>query len=145
MLFGTLIHPQILDALGRAGHGSKILLADGNYPAGTALGPRSRLVHLNLAPGCLTVSQVLDVLLTAVPVEAAAVMDHEEPSMGEPAAWAEFSRALGRVGVDELERIKRREFYEVAGRPDVALTVATGDQRTYSNLLLTVGVVAPGR
>jgi L-fucose mutarotase/ribose pyranase (RbsD/FucU family) len=35
MLKGTLIHPQILEALGRAGHGSQILIADGNYPIAT--------------------------------------------------------------------------------------------------------------
>ena len=42
MLKGKLIHPEILDALGKAGHGSKILIADGNYPFATAAAPRAR-------------------------------------------------------------------------------------------------------
>ena len=48
MLKTPLIHPDILRALGRAGHGSQILIADGNYPAGTTLGPNAELVSLNL-------------------------------------------------------------------------------------------------
>jgi L-fucose mutarotase len=35
MLRGSLTHPQILNALGQAGHGTKVLLADGNYPFST--------------------------------------------------------------------------------------------------------------
>ena len=32
MLRYQLLHPEILAALGGAGHGSQILIADGNYP-----------------------------------------------------------------------------------------------------------------
>ena len=42
-----------------------------------------------------------------------------------------------------LEEIERFKFYEVAGTPDVCLTIATGEQRIYANLLLTIGVVKP--
>ena len=38
MLKQTLIHPDILEALAAAGHGSKILITDGNFPASTVLG-----------------------------------------------------------------------------------------------------------
>jgi len=75
MLKSRLIHPEILAALGRAGHGSRVLIADGNYPAATTLGPNARLVHLNLAPGQLGATEVLSALLSAIPVEQAAVMD----------------------------------------------------------------------
>src|SRR5688572_16284327 len=36
MLKGTLIHPEILRALGRCGHGSKVLITDGNFPHSTS-------------------------------------------------------------------------------------------------------------
>ena len=39
MLDLPLIHPDILRVLGRAGHGSQVLIADGNYPFRTTLGP----------------------------------------------------------------------------------------------------------
>ena len=40
MIRGKLIHPEILAALAGAGHGSKVLITDGNFPHATA--PRSR-------------------------------------------------------------------------------------------------------
>jgi L-fucose mutarotase len=43
----------------------------------------------------------------------------------------------------ELQKVERFAFYEAGGTKDVCLTVATGDQRIYANLLLTVGVVKP--
>lgn len=42
----------------------------------------------------------------------------------------------------ELTRIARFTFYEAASGPDVCLTIATGQQRIYANLLLPIGVVA---
>ena len=50
MLRHKLIHPKINEVLGRAGHHGKILIADGNYPSSSAIGPRAELVSLNLEP-----------------------------------------------------------------------------------------------
>jgi L-fucose mutarotase len=92
MLKQRLTHPQILEALASAGHGSKILITDGNFPAGTMLGDNASQVYLNLEPGKPTVTEVLDVLLTAIPVEAATVM---VPDSGpEPGIFAEFRRLI---------------------------------------------------
>jgi hypothetical protein len=59
MLKGQLLHPQILSALGASGHGSGILIADGNYPFNTRANPDAERVYLNLAPGLLTVTERL--------------------------------------------------------------------------------------
>lgn len=149
MLKGTLIHPQILRALGRAGHGSRVLIADGNYPFSTKLGPNAELVSLNLSPGVVSCTSVLEAIVTAIPIESAAVMAaarsgpyaQEKP----PEIWDKFRSILHRAtGVEfELEEIERLQFYETAGSPDVALTIATGEQRIFANLLLTIGVVKP--
>ena len=53
--------------IGRAGHHSLILIADGNYPAATKSGPNAELVCLNLTPGVPTVAQALRAILSAVP------------------------------------------------------------------------------
>jgi len=74
MIFGELLHPQILEALARAGHSSRILICDGNFPASTTLGRNSTLVSLNLSPGVVNCVQVLHTLSSAVPLEAAVVM-----------------------------------------------------------------------
>ena len=63
MLKHQLIHPEINHILGRAGHHSKILIADGNYPASTTLGPNAKLISLNLSPGVVNCEQVLRALL----------------------------------------------------------------------------------
>ena len=148
MLKGNLIHPDILHTLGQAGHGSKILIADGNYPFRTKLGPNAKLVPLNLAPGLLSCTQVLEVLLSAVPIEAAEVMQYATTGPyaleADPDIWNDFRKILAGAGYEmELQTIERFQFYKVAGSPDVALTIATGEQRIYANLLLTIGVVKP--
>ena len=138
MLKQRLIHPEILEALASAGHGSKVLITDGNYPASTRLGDNAALVYLNLAPGKITVTEALDILLTAIPIEEAAVMEPEtEP---EPTIFQEFRSLMPDI---ELAKFSRFEFYEEAEGPDTCLQIVTGDQRLYANLLLTIGVVAP--
>ncbi|MER7243326.1 RbsD/FucU family protein [Kribbella sp. NPDC000426] len=136
MLNHELIHPPLLEALATAGHGSRILLADGNYPYLTMVNPTARLVHLNLAPGVLTVTDVLPVLQTAVNFEGAVVM---RPADGVDASvQEEYRRQLG----DEvpMEQVDRFEFYDIVRTPDVGLVIATGEERLYANLLLTVGL-----
>lgn len=136
MLKGKLIHPQILEALGRAGHGSKILIADGNYPFATAVGTRTRQVFLNLSPGLVSVPDVLRVLVDAVPIEAAAVM---MPPNETPPIFAEFNQLL--PPDVELQPLERFAFYAASRDDSVALLIATGEERVYANILLTIGVV----
>ncbi len=146
MLKSQLLHPEILRVLGRAGHSSRVLIADGNYPCSTRLGPRATLVNLNVSPGLVSCTQVLDALLTAIPVEAAAVMETLKTGpyamLQDPPIWDEFRQCFTKAKVDvALQRIERFAFYDTAGAEDVCLTIATGEQRIYANLLLTIGVV----
>ncbi|MEU5106141.1 MULTISPECIES: RbsD/FucU domain-containing protein [unclassified Streptomyces] len=140
MLLTELLHPAILESLAGAGHGARVLLADGHYPASTATGEWARTVHLNLRPGLLDVTTVLDVLLRAIPVESAHVMVGPEGEP-EPPAVAEYRSRLAPAPVEALGRF---EFYDAARSPDLALTIVTADIRTYANLLLTIGVRAEG-
>jgi L-fucose mutarotase len=148
MLKSQLLHPQILHALARAGHGAKVLISDGNYPHWPKHGPNAEVVFLNLAPGQLLVTEVLQALLTAIPVEKAEVMDYARTGpyalSADPPIWDEFRQLFRDGGGEiELEKVERFKFYQIAGTPEVCLTVATGDQRIYANLLLTIGVVKP--
>ena len=138
MLRQRLIHPEILGALAAAGHGAKILISDANYPASTVIGDNAELVYLNLAPGRPTVTEVLDILLTAITVEEAAVM---EPDTGrEPPVFQEFRSLMPDISLTAYSRF---EFYEEASGPETCLQIVTGDQRLYANVLLTIGVIAP--
>ena len=139
MLTTRLLHPQILEALASAGHGSQVLVADGNYPFSTGASPGAARVHLNLVPGTVDAVTVVAALVGAVPVEAAVAMTPDDGSV--PPILEEFGRLLpDGVGIGTLSR---SEFYGAARGPDVALVVATAEQRVYANLLLTIGVRAP--
>ena len=137
MLKGNLLQPDILRALAAAGHGSQILIADSNYPISTHTGPNADLVFLNLSPGKLNVIEVLKSILAAVPAEAAEVM--LPSSGGEPPIFGEFRDALD--GEIKLETRSREEFYEVARSDDLCLAIATGEQRIYACIILTIGVL----
>ena len=148
MLKHQLIHPKINEVLGRAGHHSKILIADGNYPASTKRGPNSELVCLNLAPGCVTVAQTLRALLSAVPIDHVNTMgipeDDPYAQQGEPPVWAEYRAVLAESGANaQLEPILKWDFYKAVESPDHVLTIQTGDQALWGNLLLTMGCRQP--
>jgi L-fucose mutarotase len=139
MLKYKLLHPEILSVLGAAGHGSKILIADGNFQFLTGPEPSAKRVYLNLAPGLVKVTDVLSVLVDAIPIEAAEVM---LPDSGqEPPIHQEFRDILG-SGLS-LKAMSRAEFYQVTRRPDMALVIATGEQRIFANILLTIGAIRP--
>jgi L-fucose mutarotase len=152
MLKGRLLHPDLLRALGAAGHGAKVLIADGNYPVSVKSPPAAARVYLNLAPGIVTVTDVLTALVAAIPIEAAEVMVPDEGP--EPPIFAEFRTILrgattlqavapGGGQPHQLRLLSRFAFYDAASQPDVAVAIATGEQRIYANLLLTIGVVSP--
>ena len=139
MLRTRLTHPEILAALAAAGHGSRVLISDGNFPHATATPAGARRVFLNLSPGRVTVTEVLEAVAPTVPLEAAAVMRPHDADA--PAVLAEY-RSLLPPDLP-VEVVDRLDFYELTRRPEVTLAVATGDQRLYANLLLTIGYVDP--
>ena len=146
MLNTPLLHPDILRILAQAGHHSKVLIADGNYPASNKRGPRAELVSLQLSPGVPTVAQVLAAILGAVRIDAVNTMgiDRSDPyaaaTPGDPPVWGEYRRILAAAGADcELVPILKWDFYEAVASADHVLTIQTAEQAPWANLLLTVG------
>lgn len=135
MLKTKLIHPQIMAALAKCGHGSKILIADGNYPLEEKTGNAEK-VFLGLTRGLPTATDVLDALLSVVNVEKAEVMVPEDGS--EPEIFGEFRSILGGM---ELNGLGRYEFYDACMAENaIVLAISTGEQRVYANVLLTIAV-----
>ena len=130
---GKCINPCILAAVSRLGHGDKILIADGNYPLNSKTGDAEK-IWVSLSPGLPTVTDVLDALQSIINVEAAAVM---QPSEGpEPEIFKEFEEMLPEM---ELQKLGRYEFYSECTEKPLSLAIATGEKRTFANILLTVG------
>lgn len=140
MLRYPVLHPPLLAALARCGHGSRVLIADANYAHVTNVRPGADIVHLNLRPGLVAVDDILESLLTAVPVEAAHVMRPDE-GRPRPEAWTRYADLLGPDL--PLLPLARADFYAACKAPELALCVASGDARFFANVLLTVGAVQP--
>lgn len=145
MLRHRLIHPQISALLAAAGHHSTILIADGNYPAVNKRGPRAELVSLNLMPGVVTCNQVLEAVLSAIPVEAIQTMQTETSGPyaldGDPPVWKDYRTTIRDAGLKlEIEPLEKWAFYDAVNTTDHVLTVQTADQQRYANILLTIGV-----
>jgi L-fucose mutarotase len=137
MLKLPLLHPEILRTLAAAGHGARILLADGNYPVSSGSPASATRVYLNLRPGCVTITDVLATLAQVMPIESALGMQTRD---AQPAPiHAEITRLLGEAVPFELR--KRADFYAEARSADTVLAIATGEQRRFANVLLTLGVI----
>jgi L-fucose mutarotase len=114
-----------------------VLIADGNYPFITRANPSAERVYLNLVPGILSVTAVLAALLPVIPVEAAHVMLTDDGR--DPDIYPDFRHML----TVDLQPLQRYDFYEFAQDRDLALVIATAEQRLYANIILTIGVVPP--
>ena len=137
MLKSKLIHPEILQALAGSGHFSQVLIADGNYPIVSGTNPVTKRVFLNLAPGTVSTLEVLEAVLSAIPVQEATTMI--PPADFHPEIHDQYKAMLD----DALPwtEMERYAFYDKIKSPDTTLAIATGEQRRFANLLLTVGVV----
>lgn len=134
MLTTACIHPEIMAALALCGHGSKILIADGNYPVNEKGGDGTK-VFLGLCRGIPTVMDVLKALHTVVEFEHAEVMTPGEGA--EPEIFSEFRAELPGVMLSGLDRFS---FYDRCMEPGaVTLAISTGEERTFAGILLTVG------
>lgn len=145
MLKHQLIHPEINAIIGAAGHHSKILIADGNYPASSKKGPNAKLVSMNLMPGLITCTQALQAILSAVPIEKIETMMYETTGpyalSEDPPVWNEYRALMKGMNVDlKLEPIEKWEFYKAVATDDHVLTIQTADQQRFANILLSIGV-----
>src|SRR4051812_42785883 len=98
MLKLPVLHPEILSALGSAGHLATILISEGNYPHNTKPKPRTKIVWSTFAPAAESAPTALEMVCNMLPIETAAVMAADktgEYAMAEhPPIWTEFRRIL---------------------------------------------------
>jgi L-fucose mutarotase len=146
MLNTPLLHPDILRVLAQSGHHSKVLIADGNYPAANKRGPRAELVSLQLMPGVPTVAQVLKAILGTVQIDEVHTMgvdrtdSYAAATPSDPPVWEAYRRILAAANSScTLTPIVKWDFYEAVASADHVLTIQTADQEPWANLLLTVG------
>ena len=71
MLTTKLINPEIMEALAYCGHGSKVLIADGNYPLAQKSGSAKK-VYVGIMPGMPTVTDSFDADARITPAASSA-------------------------------------------------------------------------
>jgi len=134
-----LLTADLLFVLASMGHGDEIVIADANFPSATLA---KRLVRMAGAD----LPAMARALLTVLPIDQG-----EAVTIMRPAPTIDPS-TLGTTGLDAIletacghtvpiQAIDRHDFYARAGR--AFAIVATGEQRLYGNVLLTMGALSP--
>ncbi len=135
-----VLQPQMLKVLCEMGHGDRILIADGNFPA-ESMGKDSIVIRCD-GHGA---KGVLEAVLTVFPLDRSAdqavfLMAVSPGDHVKTPVWEEYRQVIARYddrGAVELERFA---FYEMS-RNAYAI-IATGEQKPYANVMLQKGVVS---
>ena len=133
----SILSPELLKILMEMGHGDRIVIGDGNFPAASNA---QRLVRLD-GHG---VPEVLDAILTLMPLDTyvdkpVALMDNGDEA-NRPPIWAEYEDIIKKnEGEKEIELVERFAFYTRA--KTAYAIIATGETAIYANVILQKGVV----
>lgn len=138
MIKTEILHPQLLETLAKCGHKTNILIADSNYSFVTNSSPNATIVYLNFCVGEIKSTLILEKILKYINVEKAVLMESPADFVNE--IEAEYKKLLPEAV--EIAHVARNEFYSLAKSNDTLLVIATGENRRFANILLTVGVVA---
>lgn len=135
----SIISPDLMKVLMEMGHGDEIVIADGNFPAGSCASN-----YLIRCDGH-NVPELLDAILKFLPldpyVEApVALMAVVEGDPVKPTIWEDYKTIVNRheekAGIEFVERFA---FYERAKK--AFAVVATSEKALYANIILKKGVV----
>lgn len=132
-----LLSPDLLHALASMGHGDRIAVVDGNFPA---VSHAKRLIDL---PGS-TAPAVLEAILSVMPVDdfephPVTVMHVVGNADMIPETVREFAAILAHHDLRRPTGLERHAFYQATA--NAFAVVRTGERRFYGNILLTKGVV----
>lgn len=136
-----LLSPELLKVLCEMGHGDELVIADGNFPAGS-IGKNAVVIRAD-GHG---VPEMLDAILQLIPLDQyvdqpAALMKVVPGDPVVPVIWDEYRALLKKHGEDpdKVEMMERFAFYDRA--KNAYAVIATGETAIYANVLLKKGVV----
>jgi L-fucose mutarotase len=136
-----LLTPDLLHALASMGHGDELAIVDAHFPA---VSLARRLIRLDAAPA----TEVLAACLTLIPLDgfvsdAAVRMEVVGKPDQVPPIAREFQAIIDRAETEtfKLRKIERHDFYDRASK--CYAIVATGEVRTYGNIIVKKGVAVP--
>jgi len=133
--------PDLLKYLSQMGHGDELVISDGNFPGSCCV---ENVVRID-GCGC---AEMLNAILEVIPVDVkysgkdgAAFLMEKVPGDTTPVPiWDEFKAILKKHEPEaEFGHIERFAFYERAKK--AYLTIYTGEEAPYGNIILKKGVV----
>lgn len=137
-----LISPELLKALCEMGHGDRLVIADGNFPA-EALGKNNKVIRYD-GNGTL---ELLTAILQLIPLDVSvehpvALMEVSKGDDTKVTIWKKYEQIISQFdsrGESTICMLERQEYYEEAKK--AYLIIATGESATYANIILQKGVI----
>ena len=135
----SILSPELLKILMEMGHGDRLVIGDGNFPA-ASMAKDCKLVRLD-GHG---VPEVLDAILQFYPLDPyvetpVSLMEVVPGDPVETPIWDEYAKIVEKHEPGtKIGHIERFQFYEVAKK--AYAIVATGEGALYANIFLQKGV-----
>lgn len=138
----AVISPRLLKVLCEMGHGDRIVLSDGNFPA-ASVGKGSIVIR---ADGH-EVPELLDAILRLMPLDESiekpvSLMEVSPGDNVETPIWSTYEEIVGKYdsrGPEAFRLVERYAFYDEAAA--CYCIVATGEKALYANIMLQKGVI----
>lgn len=137
-----ILSPELLKVLCEMGHGDRLVIGDGNFPA-ESMGKNAIVIRCD---GC-EVPELLDAILQLFPLDTyvekpVSLMEVMPGDQTETPIWDTYQKIVEEYdnrGKDAIGTIKRFQFYEEAKQAYAIL--ATREKALYANVILQKGVV----
>ena len=136
----SILSPELLKILMEMGHGDRLVIGDGNFPA-ASMAKDCKLVRLD-GHG---VPEVLDAILQFYPLDPyvetpVSLMEVVPGDPAETPIWDEYAKIVAKHEPGaKIGHIERFQFYEEAKK--CYAIIATGETALYANIILQKGVV----
>jgi L-fucose mutarotase len=135
-----LLSPELLKALSEMGHGDRLVIADGNFPAAS-----KGANHLVIRCDGHGVPEILEAVLAVYPLDSfveksAFLMQVPEPGAKRPEIWARYEEIVGKYEKKEyITSIPKPEFMAEAEK--AYLIIASSEKALYANIMLQKGCI----
>lgn len=137
-----ILSPELLKVLCEMGHGDRIVIADGNFPA-QSVGKEAIVIRMD-GHG---VPELLDAILQVIPLDKSVERPVQLMAVSagddvETPIWNTYEELIatyderGKEGIGQLERMR---FYEESKK--AYAIVATSEAALYANIMLQKGVI----
>ena len=137
-----ILSPELLKVLCEMGHGDRLVISDGNFPA-ESMGKNAKVIRMD-GHG---VPEILDAILQLFPLDTyvekpVGLMEVVPGDPVETPIWNTYFDTVQKYdarGENTVQYIERFAFYAQA--KEAYAIIATGESALYANILLQKGVV----